>query len=196
MSKDFSITGFTVDELDENVKKKMLDNYRDLFTDYDTHHLTEDLREVLREDGLVVDSLYWSLSHSQGDGVAFAVEKIDLDFLGRNQPDFEKYITEFEKLGLDLSVEIVQSGRYFHSDSMSLMVNYDEEKRQSTEIQKKISKFLHKLLSFVRKESSKLEQIGYEYIDYYTSDECIEEHLRLNNFYFTKQGELIPDTNG
>ncbi len=90
MASDRPEGSYSIRDLPEDVRKKVLDRWRyEIWDDHDSQWLTESFGEILEERGIVDPDVYWSLSYSQGDGVCW---KGMLD-LG----DFFKWVFSGEK---------------------------------------------------------------------------------------------------
>jgi hypothetical protein len=85
---------FSLEELSENAKKNAIENYRELyestFNDISID-LEDNFKEHLNPLGFPVDDIRWSLSYSQGDGIAF-YGKIDIETLLEARPELKECI--------------------------------------------------------------------------------------------------------
>ena len=175
IEKTFKIYQFK--ELSETVQKDLLEQFRHKQNNNDyllndcEMYLEDDLKnlldELLKENNIEnVNSdktkLFYSLSHSQGDGVCF-----------------EGVYTYENK-----SFKVTQSGKYYHYNSKDIQV-YDalNELNLSYEDEKNLISGFNKVYISICRQ---LEKKGYKWLsderDYLTSEEYAREMLEENNY--------------
>ncbi len=90
-------------EAKERAKK---DGYKNEPYDFLTDDLTEQLKELLKENGIIGEpKLYYSLSYCQGDGACFAG-----DFKWKSN-----------------NISIIHRGNYYHSNSVEITVTDEND---------------------------------------------------------------------
>lgn len=129
MPKKKELLIYEFDELSEKAKEKAIELLVDdgkAWTDSDAESLSETFANDLADHfGLGDMEVCWSLSSSQGDGVAFwgkvNVEKfVETEIERTKSPEVER----FRKIVPFVSVKILHSGRYCHEMSMELESNF------------------------------------------------------------------------
>lgn len=212
--REHTINLYSFDELSESAKRIAIENWR-ARGDFqiETMQINERFREILDEKGYPIDNIEWSLSFSQGDGVAFYgwvdMKKVAERLLdGRRLELFNSIQNEM----LTLDVNIIRNSfgyRYSHWNTMRIEIdgddidtmiehlypNLDEEEYTDTrcykykEIEELIEHLEKAITTDVQLTSKDLERSGYEEIEYYNSDEYISEEFRANDFEFTEDGK-------
>ncbi len=159
----------------------------------ETEHITEMLRESLETDHHIkgMDNVPWSLSNSQGDGVAFEGH-LDLDYLRKHQPELDEMIGNCEALVLlsgaeyeleNTHCEVGHYGNYYHENSMNLDIEWNNRWKSSTcptpliDWLNDIEKWLER---YIKNVSRALARLGYEQIEFYGSEEHATEYLDAN----------------
>lgn len=195
ITKTFQVYAFK--ELGKEIQEKVITRIRNLKyeDDWMTESIDENFKEILSERGLPTKTA-WSLSYSQGDGVAFYGD-IDLEkFL-----KFYRKYKYFNKLfNGDIHAKI--EGEHSRGYGMNAIVDYednfeeyDDELRQALIWlkRKELNKLYEELQSFVEDKvmdvSKELENIGYKELDYQYSDECIIEEIEDKDERFLEDGE-------
>ncbi len=190
MSKKIEIDVFEFAELDEQVKEKVLDEYRyaHVQLDQDWHYpIIEGFNEDMTEFGISADVKYRGFG-SQGDGASFTTDTCDTDLLIRKLYETGHDISETALLdSKNLSVHIEQSGRYVHEYSMDVIV-YDEGMTLSDEERRKLENVI---LEWARTKSVELYKNLEKYFDELTSDEAVVEYFTDNGFLFFKNGKVL-----
>lgn len=91
---------FKLSNLDPSAKKNAIENYRNIFTE-DGFEIRDSLRyyfsEMLKQHGLPDEDIRWSLSYSQGDGVAF-YGNIDIGVFFNANPKLKAFVPQCMKL--------------------------------------------------------------------------------------------------
>lgn len=155
------------DDLSEQAKEKAREWYRE-GQDYDglKEYMTEIIEEDLKDLGFMVEDLivFYSLNYSQGDGVSFTCKLIE---------------------GLEV-YEVNQGGRYVHEMTMSIY--HEDEHGNETDGEKE-----KKLLEDVRNIATKAEKSGYAWIEAESSDESVDESIKINDYTFTLEGERMQE---
>lgn len=179
-------------EAKEVARKWYTDSMNEDFS-FESEQITESFTDELSELGYTDVEVNWSLSHCQGDGVAFygtlytqELLKIAKRLLSERDYNRLEVIGECE----DVSVEINRSGwgNYHHWNTMSVEL----VDAHCWEDYPKVLELLEKLVEEIEKDvvtiSKRLEEQGYAEIDYRFSKEAIEESIRVNAYEFTEDG--------
>lgn len=180
--KTISIDLYSFSELSAEVQKKVIEKYRDTRGgDFDCDMVHDILVESLREDhGVVADDVRFSLSSSQGDGVAF-FGNLDLEVLCEKHPCLLPLVNELG--GADsLTARIYStSNHYCHYNTMRLELGGDGSDANDSILHKKIMEILVTA-------SKSAEARGYEVLDSLRSDEALTEEIESSEVNFTVDG--------
>lgn len=168
--KTITKTIYQFAELNDEAKKKAVKNYLDDLDDY--HFLPDDMRykaeELLKENGLEVVGnfqVFYSLSHSQGDGAMIE--------------------GEFEWKGY--GVKVKHKGHYYHERSTSIEI-WREEGDIVVDADTKIyTEFEEEVYVPMCKE---LADYGYDCIDTFREFDNVADILISMDYWFTADGEM------
>lgn len=167
--KTKTITLYEYEELTDKAKERALREWNDDNDDpYMQSHMINLLKEELDERGIkyIEDNIdvRYSLSNCQGDG-----------FMFEGELEWEKY-----------TIYIKHSGHYYHSysksvemqetDNLGFHIENDKDEQEFEELYQEICK--------------KMEGIGYDYIEAYTSEEAFVEACEANGYTFRENGEM------
>jgi hypothetical protein len=201
-----TVNVFRYEELNENARQKVRENLAELIN-MDINLETKELfSEMLKEAGLseLAEDVRYSLSYSQGDGVAF--------YGGVNLREFTKAqelkIDGIENIIDDMFVTVEKSNPYYdHSKSMCVSTDineYEEEdKKENQTVEdtmsyfekfKAVKEIISYLERFLEDFSTKLEKKGYEIIEYREAEPQIKEMCSMNDWKFFVDGsDVIND---
>jgi hypothetical protein len=184
-----------------------------------TTWITETFEEELKALSFPHDDVEWRLSHRQGDGVAF-YGHIDDEMMGKIvERMYDEYgflfydlYKELTRQDITINANIYRNHfgyRYSHQNTMEVEldcddidtimeyigdVDYEENEEEYHEVYAEIEGTLEGIKSFlsdeVKEVSRKLENIGYQEIEYRYSDESIDENILANGYEFTEDGEI------
>lgn len=169
--REETIKIYTIDELDEEAKKKAIEKQRSMEQEYGIDSLptimNERLNQLLIEKNIVGKAiLFYSLGYSQGDGVCFI-----------GTFNWSKY-----------TIKITHSGMYYHKNSTEIGF-FDEEgndldlsPEQWEDLENKFKIIYYQICDEVEKE-------GYGEMDYRLSEESLIEDIRINEYEFLENGE-------
>lgn len=180
MSEQVTVTVYTFDELEESVKKKVIDKARE-DVDVDSEFVCDTFKEQLEELGYPIEDIRFRLSSSQGDGVAFYGRFDPEPVLRRLNIDIEPIKEHLEHSWM---IRKVGSGTYYdHYNSMEIDPGdgYDDVLQSSVDVVKED----------VVKTSKILEHMGYELIDAQISDESVIDFVQANEYRFLKDGRVF-----
>jgi hypothetical protein len=153
--------------------------------------LTEVFQEELQRLGLPSEDIRWRLSSSQGDGVAF-YGQLDLDdYLKAN-----KLVGRYKGLKpvLDDIRVTIEKHRELHmyDHYNTMVVDLDAYGLDLTAKQERLLEDLEaEIKDRIVDVSHKLEKIGYDEIEWRTSDEAIAETLEANEYEYDAAGARI-----
>lgn len=163
--KTKTINLFEYSELSPEAKKKALEHFRE--HDFDEYYLKvgldNEVSDLLEEhkikpiDGTYA-KLYYSLSHSQGDGLMF-----------EGVFDWKKY-----------HITIKHSGHYYHSYSKTLEITYIDKEENEQDADEGTYAEFEKIYQTICKT---LEKHGYEVIEDMQSEDYFIE--QCNNYEYT-----------
>lgn len=207
------INVYKFDELSKEVQEKAINKYRESIEwSIESEDITSNFKYTLDELGLPTDDVEWSLSHCQGDGVAF-YGYVDMPRVARRLLEGESL--ELYKLieaeGLTIEAKLYRNSfgyHYSHYNTMEVEISgdsdetvmenlYPELEYETDEYAEKLIKIENlfselesKILEDAKDVSIKLEREGYEHIDYINSDEYIKEIIEANDYEFTADGNI------
>ena len=188
-----SITVYKYDELPKETKQKVLDNHRDINTDYDWWEPeSEAMKErFLNDFGLDVDTKTMSFSAERGRDWYLSIGKLYIE-------DEEQFVKALKKDGNfnekelyaiksgDVNITLPERGSHSSFNDVDLEPNdgcrltEDEQDNLRTKIEGWLK----------GKEESFLIDIEKSF-DYYVSDESIVETIRANEYEFTADGKIF-----
>lgn len=178
-------------ELDENEKEKVREA-GDTGVGFDIWDaafdaVKENFQRLVVDAGLPENmDLYWSLSHSQGDGCSMAgVFSATPEILRKVGADSE-IIRLVEDDSPYIRVEVRQQGRYCHEYTMSVSV---EPHGFPDELEEKVYDLERPLLEYVREVCVKAAKEGYEIIEEQTNDKAFEERCAVDGVLFDENLE-------
>lgn len=187
---------YEFEELDESAQQKALEKGAEILNE-DGVCLSDDLAchfgDKASEKGLPIDKIRFSLSCSQGDGVAL-YGRIDVPkFLKRNRIK-TKWRRLFDFNG-ECRIDMVITGEdnhYHHWNSMSVETSFTFSDHMDwwDKNQAYVKSFEEFVAEFLRDFSKQLEKEGYEIIEDYTSKENVIAFLKANDWLFSKDGKL------
>ena len=194
---------FNYSELNKDAKEKAIKVVRntDIFGQELVWDLNEAFESILRNLGLDRIEIDFSLSHSQGDGVAF-YGYIDNEHLW-NWVDDSKLSDDEVKLialcqlgraNLDINIERnFLSSRYSHPNTMEVSIPFydgDDLPFDDDRMEELMSGLELKIKEVVQDKSMELERLGYNMIDDYYSDENLNDILEESSLEFYEDGTL------
>jgi hypothetical protein len=161
------INVYTYDELSASAKANALSNFRE---QEECNNLADDLVYKLNEllvehkiEAFSTPTIYYSLSHSQGDGVMF-----------KGVFYYKSWV-----------VGVRHNGRYYHENSKDLDITSN---KTSEEAPVKVYDDFDKIYVDICKE---LRDYGYDLIDHLYSEENIVEIIDSNDYEFTIDGDIV-----
>ena len=173
--KEYRVTRYTFAELSEAAKEKAISDAQQAAYEEDiTWLLTEQLEEDLAEDLGASNELklYYSLSYSQGDGVALDGR------LDKSQAPTLTWPARAEY------AYIKHSGHYYHEHSFS--VSFCDAEGEDVEPEVEV------MTQQLRDVCRKLERNGYAILEHYASREVALEWLNEQDADFTPEGKFSP----
>ncbi len=166
--KEIKLKLYDYDELSEEAKEKALSDWNEHNDDpFMQSHMINLLKEELDERGIKYDEdsidVRYSLAHCQGDGFMF----IGIFY-------FEGHTVKVKH----------DNGRYYHKYSRDIDI-YDDETQEDAPEQ--VYTRFDKLYESV---CDTMEQKGYEYIEWVTSEEHFAEVCEANGYTFEADGTM------
>ena len=167
--KTKTITLYEYSELSDKAKEKALSDWNETNDDpLMQSHMINLLKEELDERGIKYkeDSIdvRYSLSYCQGDG-----------FMFEGELEWKQY-----------TIYIKHHGHYYHSYSKSVEMQETDNLGFHIENEKDEQEF-EELYQDICK---KMERVGYEHIEWYTSEEVFIEACEANGYTFRENGEM------
>ena len=205
--REITMKVYNLNELNEEVKVKVIEDYRELLGALRNQDLTKEyLLSILEDDYNLKDfELDYSLSYSQGDGVCFYGNNVlsyailkNGDYNNANA--FEKYVMdnykgeEFEHilnyLNYDYSIFIEKTNHHY-SHCYTCQFNndyyddddviYDYYDNLILNLQKDLKIYVYNPIC------KELEKLGYKFIE--VDDEEVIEFIKDNEYEFFENGE-------
>lgn len=193
MVKKRTVKVYEFNELPEDVREKVLDEWRnvnvedDIWYDYVYDNWHNKLAEYGFNDVKINFSGFWS----QGDGASFVTKNIDTDkYIKKNYSAGNKMMSLVGKSD-DFGIFLTRNDhRYFHANTVSVDYYYegdsDKEDALVRELADEIETHARELM---REIYNDLREVYEEE----TSDERITEMIVANDYLFTKDGKLFSD---
>jgi hypothetical protein len=164
---------------------------------WDSDDLTEQFQEHLKDDKWYDVNMSWSLSSCQGDGVSFtgSIGSLDAFDLVRESIEHKYFRTLYTLCRRSLiSVECERiSNHYSHHNTVQVNVDMYEDyinrdAKHEDFRQEALDRFNELLEDWKDDKCREFEKMGYEQIDYRSSDECVTEDIRANDYDFLVDG--------
>lgn len=187
--KTIRVNLYQFDELSDKAKEKARDWFRTNYPEYEWwDSIYDDAREAFSYFGLADIDIEFSGFWSQGDGASFTgifrasnikqASDLASDFpTDETLASLHARLTAIKHPG-DARVKITRRGRYSHSYTMNLDDAYEYQQEDETE-----------LLSIFRALANWIyRRLESEYY-YLMSDECVDEAIVSNGYYFTADGK-------
>ena len=201
--KQVTINLYEFKELESDAKEKARHNFLErIGWDLATDDVREYYRERLRELHLPNEEVYFSLSYSQGDGMAFYGDIYSIGDVMKasgewTNEEVDKMLDIEEKAEVTFSIKS-NSHRYHNWATMTLVAvpSYEGELTEDE------MKFFHRVVEWLRQYivnvSKKLEKEGYNILDDASSDGFIQDFCENNGWMFRKDGRMefllaLPD---
>lgn len=195
---------FKFDELSEEAKEVARKNYRKFLNEdfyYESDTITQNMEEYIdsKSNRLIDDlKIRWSLSCCQGDGVSFtgtiASRKNIIAFLKLIlNRDLTKNEMLVAKLIDSINFERNAYCHYCHERSVTTEIYIDGDCGyiDMPHIDRIIEVFIQKIEAWRIALCRELEKGGYESIDFYNSNEYIDESIISNDYEFLADGQSL-----
>ena len=188
---------YKFEELEDESKERAIKNYRernDLY--FEGEMLEEDMNYKLSEYGYKNMEVNFSLTYSQGDGVAFygTISGEDFEYwLKIHKKEFTRY--ELKKIKDErpfIQINITRTSMGYHYSHYNTMdVEVYVENYEDNEVLQRIQDKIYEIVDDeIRDISKELENQGYAYFEECQSDEYITEDLIINEFEFDEYGHI------
>jgi hypothetical protein len=215
--RQHTITLYKFDELSPEAQQEAIQKWREgMDWSIESEMITEGFEYRLEELGYPTEDIGWSLSYSQGDGVAFYgdvdVSKVANRLLEGEVLELFNRIVEED---LSISISLIRNSygyHYSHWNTMEVIIDGDDDdtmmyhlypeleesadahsneyREKANAIQNVFDELLAKVDIDIKTVSRELERSGYEQIEYYESDEAIAEEIRANDYEFEVDGAM------
>jgi hypothetical protein len=180
-------------ELDSNAKEKARDWAKEAFNDIASDAVRTCFEEELEKLGLPTEDICWRLSYCQGDGMAF-YGKFDLaEFAKTNKESPLLTLLKFGDNIPSLTFEISRNGfghHYSHYNTMDVSL-YEGGFDLTTEQEAVVVQIEEYLREFVKTLSKRLEKKGYDILEFFESEEYLQEAIEENDYEFDEFGERL-----
>ena len=197
--KTITIKTYKFEELNEEAKKVAREWWKkDGLDEHECEAITETFQYMLEELGLPDDDVRWNLSCCQGDGVAFYGELDIAEYVAKNKikTKFRKLFDRDGDLILDnFTINKSQAFHFYnHWNTMNISWNedlYNLGKLDNPTRHQAIEDFVDHVISHIRELSKEFEKSGYESIDFYSSDDYVDECIVANEYDFLEDGNFL-----
>lgn len=194
MPRKHEIEVFKFDELSPKAKERAMRDYLGIGGSFDSEMITESFQERLKDLGLPHQDIRWSLSYSQGDGVAF-YGPVDLEkYLGVRKGPKEWSPRQRDLNALLDKVEVnikKRTGSHLYDHWNTMIIETDVTEDLIPKEQKLLDKLEEDLQRDIIKVSKELEKEGYSELEYRQSEEYLSEVFDSNEFEFHADGRLF-----
>lgn len=213
--REETIKLYSFNELSEEAKENAITKWREgIEWGLESSQITESFQHELDSLGYPTKDVNWSLSYSQGDGVAFygVIDGDGMDEIAERLlegQDKELYF-QIIKEGYSIDANIYRNAyghRYSHWNTMSVDVDGDDidtiveglfnvkhgdEDYDDYYIKVEgLFTIIEESISHdIKRVSKDLEKQGYDEIEYIESDEHIIEVINANDYEFTEDGVM------
>lgn len=184
---------------DENLKNKVLENYRDFNTSEDFWHnfIIDEQKEKLSNIGFNDVEIYYSGFWSQGDGACFICNNFDVKKILEH--DMFKNFTSKQKNILSglhgngyMDLKIYHNFRYYHERSCSYDFSFDGDySKDYNHISNLCNDFFSTLKSLHVNLSCDIYKMLESEYNQLQSDELILESLQCNEYEFDENGKIV-----
>lgn len=185
--KKVEINVYNYDELDENIKGKLLEERKQLdFDDYCTYGLEEDMQDIANEllekyfKGAKFKGVKYDLSYRQGSGamIEFSINVKDINNKYKMLDD--KEMNRIENSGYT-DINVINYGNYSHTRSFDIdWQDYTFYIENFLETQEKMDKMIEKFENDIVDMNTELTKKGYDLVENFEVDS--EEFLRDNEY--------------
>lgn len=188
---------YTFDELSDDAKEKAREWFRQGVFDDSNYwdHVYEDAKEIASMFGLDIQKIYFTGFASQGDGACF---EGDYSFKPGGLKAVKEYAPQDAELHsivkalydiqrrnfYQLTATTAHSGHYYHSGCMAVELERKDGKDWSDGARDEIKDQLRNFADWI------YCQLEAEY-EYQTSDEVVDENIRINEYEFTAKGKIV-----
>ena len=179
---------YKFDKLSKASQDKAIENYKRDFSGEDANRQADDFErnanEELKSEGYGNLEVLYSLSHSQGDGVAFE-GKVSADEVMDKNPEMKK---KYKSLyGKGIYFDVKNSGHYTHFNSFSVENNEYMDSGKNFKLSDELADDIRKDL---QEKSKELEKKGYQYVDSAYDDDVIKENIKANEYTYDENGKM------
>jgi len=181
------ITLYEIDELKDEVKKKVFDKFRDINNDIPKDD--DFINEILKENGLKCEPLGYDNSSSY---INFRFLEIDDLKILIKKLSFQKFSLLINIYGLNLLHGCMSfnntHNQWFYDQDLNL---YTEQELKEDDL-KILNKYLVLFCDKLDKLTTEIKEECLDrlraYEEYLTSDEAIEDTLKINEYRFLEDG--------
>lgn len=197
--KTVEIDLYQVNELSEQIRERVLDEYREINVD-DTWYepICEGIKELAKEAGFDIKDIFFSGFYSQGDGAMFTYEGVEKSLLDQavdnlSIPNWKKRIL---KNGY-ISGTGKHRGNYYHKRSCNhnIYVETDNGMQHYPNIESLFSENHMDIENYIIGNYENLCEYLYQnlrkYYEELIDDQYVEDTIIDNNFMFTKEGKRL-----
>ena len=203
---------YKFDELSSEAQGKVIQDYIEgINWDVESEYILEDFKDSLRELGYPDEDVQFSLSHNQGDGVAF-YGLVDVSHVAKRlltESDYKFLMDVRDEINLQYAIVRNQYGyHYSHYNTMDIemelesysdRIDFDdyEDDDVEEELSSKIEEIAYELKELIKDDikdvSKELEKYGYDYIDDVTNEDNVKQHLlsEYGDFEYYENGKLF-----
>lgn len=178
---------YKFNELPEEAKTKVLENYRDINTDYEWYDMEFDYwKSELETLGYLNAKIYFTGFCSQGDGACFTADIDLVEWLKAHK--LSKKYSELLKYQDCFTYSITHRSNYYYSTSTDVEQGFFGQPTRKAENQ------AEEVLKLIEAEREKLGNKIFKDLeeDYFarTEDKAIIETLECNDYDFTLDGKI------
>ena len=199
--RTITINVYSVSELPEDTKQKVLDKFRDINVDYEWWDcIYYDFKEQAIKEGFDIDRMYFSGFWSQGDGAMFEYsnlnDKLLEDFI--STLDLSEMRKNWIRNNIYISGNGKHRGHYYHENSCDHNIYWEIDNGDlhwSTNFYQWLESFSSDFEDFVIDRYKDLcyslyNSLEAEY-EYLKSDQMVQETIEANEYEFDINGRAI-----
>ena len=199
--RTITINAYSVSELPEDTKRKVLDKFRDINVEYEWWDCIYDgFREQATKEGFDIKRMYFSGFYSQGDGAMFEYNGLDNKLLENfiSTLDLSEMRKNWIRNNIYISGNGKHRGHYYHENCCDHNIYWEIDNGDlhwSTEFARWLMSFQMEFELFVVDRYKDLcyslynsLEVEYEHL---TSDEIVQETIEANEYEFDINGRAI-----
>lgn len=188
-------TLYKFEELSEEAQKKAIETFQQWnYENYDNDRIKELFEDELKELGYPAQEIEFGLGYCQSDGVAFygVIENIEAVVRRLFPNDADRRIEEIQRTGTHFRIS--RHDRYRGEFIMLVYSNgYYEDGDENNGTFDFLNEISDRIQKDAKETAKKLQKMGYESIEYESSEEAAKERIECDDWEFSIDGKPYTD---